>query len=164
VTDARDEAAEIVRALRRIIRRVTLHSKRLSKETGLTVPQTVCLRALAEAEADGLLVADLSHRVQLSPATVSGILDRLERDGAIERQRMSSDRRKVRVSLTDEGRNKLSSMPASLQEVFSKKLASLSDDERAVVLESLHRIVELMDAGEIDASPILVSDAVVRKQ
>jgi DNA-binding MarR family transcriptional regulator len=160
-TDA--EAAEIVRALRRIIRRVSLHSKRLSKEAGLTLPQIVCLRALGDAGRTGLTVADISSRIQLSSPTVSGILDRLERAGLIARERQAADRRKVSVYLTDSGRNRISSLPPPLQEKFLERLAGLSADERRRLHESLQMIVELMEASELDASPILVPDEVVRK-
>ncbi len=61
-----------------------------------------------EGEPDHRLrMSDLSRSVLLSPSGVSRLVDRLEADGLVERQRCSDDGRGFYASLTDEGRRRL---------------------------------------------------------
>jgi DNA-binding MarR family transcriptional regulator len=153
---------EILRALRRILRRVALHSRQLLKETGLTLPQLLCLRALNDREGGQATQVELSRALQLSQPTVTGIIDRLERSGFVQRERSRLDRRKITVSLTDEGRTRVQSLPTPLQEEFTARLMRLSTNERASLLQSLTTIVELMEAQAVDAAPLLLPDAEVK--
>jgi DNA-binding MarR family transcriptional regulator len=153
---------EILRALRRILRRVTLHSRQLLRDTGLTLPQILSLRALGDVLGGRTTQAELSRTLQLTQPTVNGIIDRLERAGLVKRERSTDDRRKVGVSLTEAGRARLTALPTPLQAQFIERLMVLSVDERAALLQSLNRIVELMEAGAIDAAPILLPDAEVK--
>ena len=153
------ESDAILLALRRILRRVSLHSKQLGRATGLTTPQTVCLRILATAAAPNtkgsLTVAQLSARARLSPATVTGILDRLARRGLVHRERDARDRRRVLNRLTQAGSEKVETLPVPLQDSFVRGFEALPGEERAQLIQSLERIVELMEADELDAAPVL---------
>lgn len=151
------EAEEILRAIRRIVQSATLHSKRLYRDSGLTVPQVLCLRAIAAARSLEVTPAQIARQVQLSPATVTGILDRLVRYGLILRQRLEHDRRKVGLRLTEQGRERLAVQPVPLQERFLTRLDALDGDERQRLLGALRQVVDMMEAAEIDASPILAT-------
>ena len=155
---------EILKALRRILRRVALHSRQLLKETGLTLPQLLCLRALGEMDGGETTQVELSRILQLSQPTVTGIIDRLERAGLVKRERSTADRRKVGVSLTESGRVRQRSLPTPLQEQFIARLMQLSRDERESLLQSLTRVVELMEAQAVDAAPILLPDAEMKQE
>jgi DNA-binding MarR family transcriptional regulator len=153
---------EILRALRRILRRVTLHSRQMLRDTGLSLPQVLALRAIGEMQGGHATQVALSRTLQLTQPTVTGILDRLERAGLVRRERSTSDRRKIGISLTDTGRARLSSLPTPLQEQFMLRLMQLSVEERTTLLQSLNRVVALMEAEAIDAAPILLPDADVK--
>ena len=128
----------------------------LSRQSGLTVPQVICLRFIADAKADDeVTVAMVSQAVQLAPATVSRILDRLEDAGLVLRERRSQDRRKVCLSLTDLGRQQVDKLPTPLQEQFVTRLRDLSADEQRRLLGALEKVVEMMEASELDAAPVL---------
>lgn len=151
-------------AIRQIVRRVSEHSKQLSKEVGLTVPQLICLKAIGEAGADApLTVAGLAKQVQLSSATVSRIIDRLVRAGLVTRERGTVDRRVVWIRLTDEGEDRFESLPRPLQEEFLQRLEALPDDERQELLVALQRIADLMGAASLDVPPMLVPDDVAEE-
>ncbi|GMV41837.1 MAG: MarR family transcriptional regulator [Myxococcales bacterium] len=158
----RDEGSsyEILRSIRRIIRKVSDHSRMMSREVGLTVPQLLCLKAVGDAQEDEVTPALVSQRVHLSPATVSGILDRLERDGLVVRERRSRDRRKVCLSMTPRGAELFTHLPTPLQDAFLRRLSRLDATERVALLDALQRVVDLMEAGDIDASPILTTDEI----
>jgi len=73
----------------------------LSAKYGLTAPQYQLLTA-AVAQNDSTLGA-LSEQLNCSRGNVTGIVDRLERDGWLERERSAEDRRVITVKLTDKG-------------------------------------------------------------
>lgn len=150
-------AHQVLRAIRQIVHRISEHSKQLSTEYGLTVPQLMCLKAVGELQQglEEITVANVSKRVQLSPATVSRIIERMVRVGWLERERAEKDRRKVSLSLTAVGRARFESLPIPLQERFVARLHALPPEERLVLLSSLQRLSALMEAETIDAAPIL---------
>lgn len=144
---------KILQALRRIIRAVEIHSKRLSQTYQLTTPQLVCLN---EIHTHGPLTSrQLAQNVYLSPSTVVGIVDRLEGKSLIKRERSQVDRRQVELSVTEEGTEMIKSAPSPLQDKLAEALTDLSDLEQSTIYLSLERIVELMEARDIDASPVL---------
>lgn len=149
-------ADDVLRAIRRILRKTAEHSRQLSREAGLTVPQTLCLRFLAEADGDAeVTVARISQAIQLAPATVSRLLDRLEDAGLVSRERRSHDRRRVCLSLTELGRQQIDKLPAPLQAQFVGRLLDLPSAEQQQLLRSLVKVVDMMEASDLDAAPVL---------
>jgi len=143
----------ILQALRRIIRAVELHSRKLAAEHKITAPQLVCLLAIQENEpVTATIIARLVH---LSPSTVVGILDRLEKKGLAQRERDRKDRRLVNVTCTDAGRALASRAPSPLQDRLAEALTGQSELEQATISLALERVVDLMEAGQIDAAPVL---------
>jgi DNA-binding MarR family transcriptional regulator len=151
-------AFDILRAIRRILRRVAEHSRAISREGGLTLPQLLALKALGEREGDDVTLGTLSDAINLSAATTSGIVDRLVRADLVRRERGEIDRRRVRLSLTDSGRERLDRLPTPLQDRFLARLAQLSPDQADELRRALELIVTMMDAEELGASPILAAD------
>jgi DNA-binding MarR family transcriptional regulator len=145
---------QIVAAIRQIIRAVDLHSRRLVNGHGMTGPQLAVLKESARLGPTS--PTSLAKAVHLSQATVTGILQRLERRFLIERQPSRDDRRSVLISITPKGVELLESSPSLLQDRFRDALSSLSEWERLQILATLQRVAELMDANEIDASPHLI--------
>jgi DNA-binding MarR family transcriptional regulator len=157
-----ETADEILRTIRQLVRRISEHSRYLSRNVGLTVPQLMCLKAIGELEEAGselITVAQVAKEVQLSPATVSRILDRLVNVSSVSRQRSEKDRRKVSLTLTPAGLERYQTLPTMLQERFLTRLAELPAKERTQLLGSLRRIAELMDATDLDAAPLLAPGA-----
>lgn len=149
----------ILRALRRILRRTSQYSRAIARDSGLSVPQMLCLKAIDDlSDEDEVSVAMIASAVQLTPATVSRILDRLENLELVTRERRSKDRRKVCLSLSETGRRQLDELPQPLNEAFLQRIQSLDSEERKALLSSLERIVALMDAEDIDAAPLLTPE------
>jgi DNA-binding MarR family transcriptional regulator len=144
---------QILQSLRRIIRAVDIHSRQLKQRYNITAPQLVCLLAVVENEV--LTVATLAKEIHLSSSTVVGILDRLEEKGLVERNRDKKDRRVVKVTATKVGKEFTHSSPSPLQDKLGDSLGKLSVLEQSTIALSLKRIVEFMEAEEIDAAPIL---------
>lgn len=152
-----DVAQEILRSIRQLVRGISIHSKQMQRQSGMTVPQIVCLRAIFDLESahDAVTVIHVSQVVHLSPATVSRIVDRLVAMNLVIRERSSVDRRKVALSLTPAGLERVQTSPSPLQETFVRGLTTLRHDERVALLASLRRVVELMNASDLDAAPLL---------
>jgi len=149
---------QILVALRRIIRAVDLHSRQLVDRAGLTGPQLVLLRAAVRLQKPS--AGELARAIHLSQATVTGILDRLEKRGLIERVRNGYDRRSVFVQITPQGEAQLKAAPSGLQEQFLQELSRLEHWEHTSILATLQRIVSMMEAEHVEASPVLVTGPV----
>lgn len=150
-------AHEVLRSIRQIVRQISRHSKSLSRDVGLTVPQLLCLKAVGEAPPEApLTVALLADAVELSSATVSRIVERLVRGELLSRTRSTLDRRRVILTLTPQGRARFDALPTPLQEQFVARLMAVPEPERRALLTALQRISGLMDAAELDAAPLLV--------
>lgn len=144
---------EVLIALRRVIRATDLHSKFLAKTTGLTAPQILLLQTLRDK--GQVTIGELAQEMSLSQATVTTILDRLEKRGLVYRQRSLSDKRKVHAYLTETATETLKSAPIPLQDRFTREFSKLDEWEQAMIMSALKRVAQMMDAQHIDASPVL---------
>ena len=145
-------------ALRRIIRAIDLRSRSLVTRYGLTGPQLILLKQLSSQ--DGGSVGELTRAIHLSQATVTGILDRLAKRELVRRERSTDDRRRVQVWLTEEGRKLLADAPPLLQEEFTEQFDNLEDWEQTQILSAIQRVVAMMEAKHIEATPILTTGPV----
>ncbi|OEY65601.1 MarR family winged helix-turn-helix transcriptional regulator [Marinobacter sp. X15-166B] len=148
-------------SLRRVIRATDLHSKRLSKHVGLTGPQLLIMRSIRDL--GEVTIGTIANKVSLSQATVTTILDRLELRNLVYRVRSTRDRRKVHAHLTEEGEKILARAPQPLQEEFTKKFQALEEWEQSMIVASLQRVAHMMDADDIDASPVLEVGSVLQE-
>lgn len=144
---------EVLVALRRVIRATDLHSRHLAKTTGLTAPQILLLQTLRDK--GETTIGDLAKNMSLSQATVTTIIDRLEKRELVIRVRSTEDKRKVFALLTDEGFNVLKDAPIPLQDHFARQFSELQEWEQTMIISSLQRVAQMMDAQHIDAAPVL---------
>jgi DNA-binding MarR family transcriptional regulator len=148
-----DLMKDIFMDLRRIMRAMDVHSRKLAGSHGLTGPQMLCLREITTH--GSLTTGALARGVALSPATLTGILDRLEARGLVSRERRPEDKRRVLVSLTALGRQMSQELPSPMQERFGELLTELSIDDQTAIrmaLGSVARMMESEDLGEGSAS------------
>lgn len=146
---------KVLVALRQIIRAIDLHSKKLERESGLTGPQLLVMQSIVRN--DPATAGQIARDVNLSQATVTSILDRLERKVYLRRERSKSDKRKVWICLTEAGRQVLDQAPALMQESFIIGFERLDEWEQNLILSSLQRVADMMQAGDLDAAPLLDS-------
>ena len=146
---------QVLISLRQIIQAIDLHSRNLVKACGLTAPQLVILREIVRNE--NRSVGHLAKAVSLSQATVTGILRRLENRDLIVRRRSETDRRRVLVESTPAGRRVLADAPSPLQQTFVHNFKKAESWQQTMILCALQRIVAMMDAKTLDASPFLAT-------
>src|SRR5215469_13119223 len=94
-TELRQLALEIEQHLTAIRQKIRRPVEAEFAKGGLTGPQRTVMHALFRS--DGLSLKDLTTRVGLAHSTVSGIVDRLEKRGLVERQPDLNDRRHTRI-------------------------------------------------------------------
>jgi DNA-binding MarR family transcriptional regulator len=142
-------------ALRKIIQAIDRHSSNLKKKFGLTGPQLILLQSISAH--DKISVTQLSKNVSLSQATVTDITKRLENKDYITRTRDIYDKRKTNIALTESGKAILNTVPPLLQEQFTKRFSKLESWEQLMIESSFERVVSMMSAEDIDASPIMIT-------
>jgi DNA-binding MarR family transcriptional regulator len=118
-------------------RRVT---KEVARRADLTGPQLTVLKVL-EGLGD-LSLSELSERIRAQNSTVTGIIDRMEREGLVVRARSTEDRRVVHIQLTDKGARIAREIAVEPMEVFRSALESLSAGEMRDLLRILTKIAQ----------------------
>lgn len=147
-----DYEDDILRSLRRVIRAADVYSRKLIAEHGLSCPQLMCLRQLDDGP---LLTGRLAKALSLSPATVCGILDRLEARGLLVRERQVEDKRQIVVRLTATGRDAVRNAPPALQDRFLFRFRALSVGQQAALNRTLKALVAMMAVEEVDLASLL---------
>ena len=87
-----------MRQLREVQLLMARNFREALRSEGITVPQAMVLYTLMEHGT--MRIRDLSVYLGSTPSTLCGVVDRLERDHWVERQRTNNDRREVSISLT----------------------------------------------------------------
>jgi DNA-binding MarR family transcriptional regulator len=118
-------------------RRVT---KEVARRVDLTGPQLTVLKML-EGVGD-LSLSELSERIRAQNSTVTGIIDRMEREGLVARARSTEDRRVVNIRLTEKGARIAREIAVEPMEVFRSALESLSAGEMRDLLRILTKIAQ----------------------
>lgn len=147
-------------ALRKIIQAIDQHSTQLKKKFGLTGPQLIILQTVVDNES--ISVTQLSKNVSLSQATATNITKRLENQGYLKRNKNTTDKRRINLAVTEKGKEILERVPPLLQERFTSKFSKLEDWEQLMIESAFNRVVSMMAAEDIDASPIMVTGDLVQ--
>lgn len=148
-----EECDAILMSIRRITRAVDLHSKHLVKTSGLSVPQLLVLQSVRRHR--GVAIGAVAHDVCLSQATVTTIIDRLESQDYLRRERSQEDRRVVHVALTETGERKLDELPELIQPGFVREFRRLDRWEQQMLSSTLDRVAKMLAGNESDAAPDL---------
>jgi len=145
--DRRTEALAAVReefgSLMGAERRLRGREQHRKTDDGLTIAQVRALFALDKNEA--ATAGEIAETARLSPASVTAMLDDLERDGIVTRVRSDADRRRVLVDLTDEGRAVLKKRRRLWLKRWDAAMAEVPDRDIEAAAEVLRRITGLLD-------------------
>jgi DNA-binding MarR family transcriptional regulator len=99
-------------------------------------------------------LGDVARRLMVTPAVVTGLIDRLEKRGYVRRVNSSGDRRRVNLALTPEGREAAKKAEERLIDEVGAKMANFSADELKTLdrgLALLERVVQSLE-GERSTS------------
>ncbi len=148
-------------ALRRILRATELYGRELARTAGLTPVQ---IRVLQIVLSQGSVTPkEISKQMGVSPATISTLIDRLVAKGMVERRRSETDRRQTNITLSPEGRAAIDGAPDPLQQKYVKEFEALADWEQSMIVAALERVAAMLNASDLDASPVLDTGEIQRQ-
>jgi DNA-binding MarR family transcriptional regulator len=133
--DYQQKAEEISFLLKTINKKIHKEFHKIIDSYGITVPQMLVLRALIKE--GNLPISEISKRLGLTNSTVSGIVDRLEKEGYVERNRDDKDRRVVYVCLTEKIQRMKREIPVLGPDYFSDSIKDLGPEKVDQIIESL---------------------------
>jgi DNA-binding MarR family transcriptional regulator len=148
--------AGVVDDIRRLFQVLTEQSRRVEHETSLTSPQLWVVKMLAESSP--LKVSELARRMYLHPATMVGLLDRLEGKGLVKRTRSETDRRVVHIDLTEQGRELVNNSPEVVQDLLVKGLETLGEQKLKTISAGLEQLVTILGIKELAPQLIMSSE------
>ena len=152
--DASEMAAwhALIRAHSRVVRRLEAE---LDSEQGLSLPGYEVLAHLSEAPERRLRMSELAVHAVLSPSGLTRLVDKLAREGSVERQRCSGDARVVYAVLTPAGMARLeAAYPTHLRGVREHYIDRLTPEQRDAVADALGDL-----AGACRPSPEVCAEA-----
>jgi len=160
--DTAKQVAEIVDNIRRVFQVINEQSQKVKRETGLTGPQIWTIKTILDAAP--LSVKDLANRVYLHPATVVGIIDRLEESGYVTRTRSLEDRRVVLVELTAKGRTLVVNAPEAIQGVLVTGLEKMPVRKRNIIDHGLAELVRMLGIETLPPQLMLSQELNLRRR
>ncbi|WP_240688935.1 MarR family winged helix-turn-helix transcriptional regulator [Ammoniphilus sp. YIM 78166] len=104
------------------------------KKQNITIPQAIVIDTIKD---EAKTIGDISKAIDLSYSTVSGIIDRLERDGLVERYRNETDRRVVWVRLTERCQDFHQTNPIVNPDFYREMFLGMSKEEEEGIMASL---------------------------
>jgi DNA-binding MarR family transcriptional regulator len=115
-------------------------SRRSVERWGLTLPQFDALAELGRASRGGFTFGELSSLLLVTSGNLTGIVDRLEAEGLVQREQGKEDRRVVRIVLTRKGKRLVDQITPLHAEDIENALAFMSTEELTALNELLARL------------------------
>ncbi len=115
-------------------------------EHNITATQYIVLEALREH--DGASLSLLGQKLYFDNPTITGIVDRMERDGLVERRRVAGDRRVINVFLTPKGKALAQSASAIAEVINRDAMRSFSPQQESEFINTLNTIWRTMNGKE----------------
>ena len=104
----------------------------------ITATQYIVLLLLQEQ--DGISLSELGHRLHFDNPTITGIIDRMERDGFVERRRIANDRRVINIFMTQNGHELIKDNLAIADEIDKLAMNGITARQKVGFLKVLDRI------------------------
>jgi len=120
---------------------VMQHFRPLLAEHGVTEQQWRVLRVLCEQ--NGLEAKDLAKRTLMLQPSLTGVLDRLERDGYVERRRSPGDKRKVTIWLTRKAKRTYDRVAPRAEATYARLQKSFAGNDWEILYAGLQRLIDL---------------------
>jgi DNA-binding MarR family transcriptional regulator len=143
-----DLVKQIIFQIRRLIQAKELYTKELNKKYQVSASQLNCLLALYEN--GPLPPSQIAKHIMVKSSTVTGIIDRLEQKGLVNRSRTSRDRRVITVELTEPGRTLAENAPPPIQQKVLEGLERLPQGEMEKIVLGLNMLTQMLDVQDLE--------------
>ena len=138
--DIKQEVDQVFEAIVYLYTESRRLTKELARRAQLTGPQLTVVKIL-ESIGD-LSLSELSDKIRAQNSTVTGIIDRMEREGLVQRVRSTEDRRVVHIRLTEKGAKLAREIPIEPMEIFRSALESLTAQEMRELMKILSKVAK----------------------
>ena len=143
---------EIVWLIRRLMQGNYLYNKELNKTYQVSAPQLSSLLALHEN--GPMPPSQIAKYIMVNSSTVTGIIDRLEQKGLVERSRISPDRRVITIALTEKGQELAKNAPPPIQKKIVDGLQKLPPNEIEKIVQALTKLTYMLDVQDLEVDQI----------
>jgi len=150
---------DIVGSIRRLVRAVYLDSQKMKREFGMTGPQSGVLRLLLKN--GSMSSADLSRLMYVTPSNITGIIDRLEKKGLVERVRRERDRRVTLLVLTAAGKELSEGIPDAIEKQLINQLSDLENEHVQILAMAMNQVLNLIDTRGVEEKPLEINHELV---
>lgn len=142
----RPEVSEVMDCIRQIFKALRLSSSQFEKELGLSAAQIFVLKKLKEEP--GLSINDLADRTTTHQSSVSVVVKKLEEQGLVLRATSQEDSRRVVVSLSIAGEQKLNEIPRTVQEQMTDSLLKMPPEKIQAFSNLMKELVQSAGIAE----------------
>ena len=136
------DTVQIADRLRPVLLQVGRELRREAREVGVSPHQVSLLVAIKYHP--GIGIRELATLEKISPPALSNHVDRLERDGLVRREPSDTDKRRVGLTLTDEGSRVLRRVSSRRTAWLATRLRGLTAEQLAAVDAAIQPLSELL--------------------
>ena len=137
-----DAVTKIERLLRHVAFIIKKRGRDILVDFGITTPQFNALLVLRDNP--NITMGDLCEKLFLACSTATDLIDRMEKNGLLERSRDKQDRRVIRLSISEKGRSVISEVIEARRRYVASILEKLTPEEIEQLGNSLDKLHSLM--------------------
>ncbi len=144
---SREIVEDVERLLRTVGQIIKKRGREILSDFEITPPQFDALLILIQ---NGVLtIGELGEKMYLACSTATDLVDRMERNGLVMRERDALDRRVIRLRVLDRGHQMLAEVMAARKRYLSEVLVKVSPEENRAMIVALTHLSELMAQEEV---------------
>lgn len=140
--DELNKSIEVARLFQEVMNLFRHNMKKVISETGMSAPQGMVIRLLSKHKK--MKITELSNHLCLSNSTVSGIIDRLEAQEMVIRERSTKDKRVVYVTISPKFQDMHKVFHKQIEENIKNTISRGSEEELDKIFEGLDTLRKLL--------------------
>ena len=141
-----NESIEVARLIQEVMGLFKHSMAKIFGDTGITAPQSMVIGILSTQKK--MKISELSSRLSLSNSTVSGIIDRLEKQGMVERERSEKDKRVVYVNISPQFYGMHQNFHKQMEENIAQVMSKGTPQELNKIIDGLSMLKKLLELNK----------------
>ncbi|MDK2805636.1 MAG: hypothetical protein PWQ94_800 [Thermoanaerobacterium sp.] len=141
-----NERIDVLKTLKFIMNMIHKSMEDEFRELNITGPQGMIIGILMRH--GKMKISELSEKMGLTSSTVSGIIDRLEKQGMVKRVRSSDDRRVVYVNIDEEFKKKSKEVFKKIEDKFRDMMNKATEEEHDEIVKGLNTLKRLIESNK----------------
>ena len=137
-----NDSVKVAKLFQEVMHLFRQNMSKVFEDIGMTAPQIMVIRILGKERK--LKITELSSKLSLPNSTVSGIIDRLEKQGLVERKRSEKDKRVVYVSISSNFKEMHQNFEKRLEGNTVNTMNKGTPEELAKIFEGLDALKKLL--------------------